>query len=111
MLITSGDKSISLSFIGLILGPSIAGLLLFFGAPSALETDAGHFSGAWVTLALLALMSTWCSHTGKPITWEQALNSKAEAKPDRYDFDADPPTKPGPDGNYPIAVPGVTKFY
>jgi len=60
--------------------------------------------------SLLALMSTWCSHTGQTITWEQALNSKKQANPESYAFDADPPTKPGPDGNYPIAVPGVTKF-
>ncbi len=60
--------------------------------------------------SLMALMSTWCSHTGEEITWQQALESKMQAKPQRYAFDADPPTMPGPDGNYPIAVPGVTKF-
>jgi len=61
--------------------------------------------------SLLALISTWCSHTGEEITWEQALNSKMQANPKRYAFDADPPAMPGPDGNYPIAVPGVTKFF
>ncbi len=60
--------------------------------------------------SLMALMSTWCSHTGQEITWEQALASKRQANPQRYAFDADPPTMPGPDGNYPIAVPGVTRF-
>jgi hypothetical protein len=60
--------------------------------------------------SLLALMSTWCSHTGQEITWEQALNSKKQANPKRYAFDADPPAQPDADGNYPIAVPGVTKF-
>jgi predicted dehydrogenase len=60
--------------------------------------------------SLMALMSTWCSRTGQEITWEQALESKTQAKPERYAFDADPPTMPGPDGSYPIAVPGVTRF-
>ena len=60
--------------------------------------------------SLLALMSTWCSHTGQAITWQEALGSTRQANPERYALDADPPTKPGPDGNYPIAVPGVTKF-
>jgi predicted dehydrogenase len=60
--------------------------------------------------SLLALMATWCSHTGVEITWDQALDSKKEAKPKRYSFDADPPTMPDEKGNYPIAVPGLTKF-
>ena len=60
--------------------------------------------------SLLALMSTWCTHTGQEITWQQALGSQMQANPDRYAMDAEPPTKPGPDGNYPIAVPGVTEF-
>jgi len=60
--------------------------------------------------SLLALMATWCSHTGEEITWEQAMNSKKEEKPQQYSFDAVPPTQPDADGNYPIAVPGLTKF-
>ena len=61
--------------------------------------------------SLLALMSTWCTHTGQEITWQEALDSKMQVNPAGYALDGDPPTKPGPDGNYPIAVPGVTKFF
>ncbi len=61
--------------------------------------------------SMLALMSTWCSHTGREITWTEAMNSKMQANPDGYTWDADPPTKPGPDGNYPVAVPGITSFH
>lgn len=60
--------------------------------------------------SLLALMSTWCSHTGQEISWEQALASKKQVNPERYALDADPPTLPGPDGNYPLAVPGMTSY-
>lgn len=60
--------------------------------------------------SLLALMATWCSHTGQEITWEQALRSNKQANPTGYDFDAVPPTVPDSDGNYPIAVPGLTRF-
>lgn len=60
--------------------------------------------------SLLALMATWCSHTGVEITWEQALHSNKQARPERYSLDADPPTMPDEDGNYPVAVPGLTKF-
>ena len=60
--------------------------------------------------SMLALMATWCSHTGIEITWDEALRSKKVANPERYSFDADPPTLPDQDGNYPVAVPGLTKF-
>jgi len=60
--------------------------------------------------SLMAIMSTLCSYTGEEITWQQALDSKQQLKPERYAFDAAPPTKPGPDGNYPIPLPGVTRF-
>lgn len=60
--------------------------------------------------SLLALMATWCSHTGEEITWEQAMNARRQVNPERYALDAPPPTLPGPDGNYPIAVPGTTRF-
>jgi len=60
--------------------------------------------------SLLALMCTWCSYTGREITWEQAWNSNYEVKLSRVAFDAEPPTRPGPDGQYPIAMPGLTKL-
>jgi len=60
--------------------------------------------------SLLALMATWCSHTGQEIGWDQALSSKKQMNPERYAFDAPPPTAPSADGSYPIAVPGITKF-
>jgi len=77
---------------------------------SAIRSGQAINNGVYMARSsMLALMSTWCSHTGQVITWEQAINSKKQDNPDRYAFNAEPPTKPGPDGNYPIAVPGVTK--
>ena len=60
--------------------------------------------------SMMALMCTWCSYTGQMITWQEAMESKRQSNPERYSFDATPPTTPGPDGSYPIPVPGVTKF-
>jgi predicted dehydrogenase len=60
--------------------------------------------------SLLALMSTWCSHTGEEITWEAAWGAKKQVNPERYALDAPPPVLPSPDGNYPVAVPGLTRF-
>ncbi len=60
--------------------------------------------------SLLALMATWCSHTGEELTWEQCFNSNRQVNPTAYSFDAPPPTLPDVDGNYRIEVPGVSKL-
>ena len=60
--------------------------------------------------SMLAIMATWATYTGNIITWDQAMKSTHVLVPERYAFDADPPTKPDTDGNYPMPVPGVTKF-
>jgi predicted dehydrogenase len=52
---------------------------------------------------LLAIMGRMAAYTGRLVTWEQALNSKEDLTPPRYDWDV-----PLPDP--PVAVPGVTKF-
>lgn len=52
---------------------------------------------------LMAIMGRMATYTGQQITWEQALNSKEDLSPERYDWDAAPPKSE-------IAVPGVTKF-
>jgi predicted dehydrogenase len=60
--------------------------------------------------SLLAIMATWACFSGDDITWEQAMNSPFHLAPDRYALDATPPTVPDPNGNYPRAVPGVSKY-
>ncbi len=60
--------------------------------------------------SMLAIMATWACYTGEVITWEQAMNSKDVVAPKTLSFDADPPTRPDARGNYPLPVPGVTKF-
>ena len=52
---------------------------------------------------LLAIMGRMATYTGQQITWEQALGSKEELKPQAYAWDAAPP-------QWPLAVPGQTKF-
>jgi predicted dehydrogenase len=50
--------------------------------------------------AILGRMSTY---TGKPLTWEQAVNSKKKLMPDELDWDMDLPA-------WKVPVPGKTKF-
>ncbi len=58
---------------------------------------------------MLAILGRMVDYTGQRLTWEEAINSKQVLAPASYAWDADPPTRPGPDG-YPIATPGATKF-
>lgn len=62
------------------------------------------------TSTMLGILAQMVCYTGQRITWEQAMESKLRLGPERYAFDAEPPVKPGPDGRYPCALPGVTKF-
>ncbi len=59
---------------------------------------------------MLAILGRMVDYTGQAITWERALGSKQDLSPERYSFDADPPTMPDENGRYPVAMPGVTKF-
>jgi predicted dehydrogenase len=69
--------------------------------------DNGHYM---VNSTLLALLSQFVCHTGKELTWEQATNSQASVELDRYDWDIEAPIKPNENGEYDIAIPGVTPF-
>ncbi len=60
--------------------------------------------------SLMAIMSTWASYTGQVIAWEEALRSDRVVAPQTLATDAEPPTRPDADGNYPMPVPGVTSF-
>jgi predicted dehydrogenase len=51
---------------------------------------------------LLAIMGRMAAYTGKTVTWDQALNSKEDLTPPKYEF--------GPLETPPVAVPGTTKF-
>ena len=59
---------------------------------------------------LVAIMGRTAGYTGQKLTWQQMTESKLDLSPEKYAFDATPPILPGPDGHYPIATPGVTKF-
>ena len=60
--------------------------------------------------SLLGIMATWACYTGQVITWEQAMNSNHVIAPATLSRDAEPPTRPDAQGNYPMPVPGITRF-
>jgi predicted dehydrogenase len=52
---------------------------------------------------LMAIQARMAAYTGQVVTWEQALNSREELKPDGYTFDSRPPAAN-------VAMPGVTRL-
>ena len=62
------------------------------------------------TSTMLGILAQMVCYTGQEITWQQAMNSKKMLAPARYAWDADPPVLPDRNGQYPCAMPGITKF-
>lgn len=61
---------------------------------------------------LITVMGQISCYTGQEVTWEQinASDFYYPPKPEDCRMDMEPPSKKGPDGLYPVPVPGVTKL-
>ena len=59
---------------------------------------------------LTAIMGRMACESGKEITFDQALNSQIELAPglENLTWDGPAPAKAGPDGRYPVAMPGAS---
>jgi predicted dehydrogenase len=60
---------------------------------------------------LTAIMGRMATYSGQVMEWDKVLNSGLNIMPSRYAFDAEPPVKPDANGFYPVAMPGVTKYF
>ncbi len=69
------------------------------------EGDYGATSG------LTAVMGRMATYSGKMVTWDDAAHSELHLAPDRYAMDAHPPAVPDAEGNYPSAIPGITRAW
>jgi len=60
---------------------------------------------------LVGILGRMASESGHLITWEKALDSNLELAPgiENYTMESEPPVKPNEKGEYPIAMPGITK--
>ena len=63
------------------------------------------------TSSMTAVLGRMATYSGKLVTWEEAVKSTVSYGPDRLAWDATPRSKPGADGIYPCAVPGVTQAF
>ena len=55
-----------------------------------------------------AILGREACYSGKVITWDELWNKGSNLSPgiDDYTLESDPPIVPGPDGEYPVPVPG-----
>jgi predicted dehydrogenase len=60
---------------------------------------------------MTSILGRLATYTGQVVEWDKALNSGMDLQPKTYAFDAAPPILPAADGYYPVAVPGVTKYW
>jgi hypothetical protein len=59
---------------------------------------------------MTSILGRMATYSGQVIDWDKAINSGLNLHPSVYAFDAAAPVNPGPDGFYPVPVPGVTKY-
>jgi predicted dehydrogenase len=61
---------------------------------------------------LIGIMGQISCYTGKEVTWDQISLSEFAypPKPEDCRDDMEPPTRPGPDGTYPVYIPGKTQL-
>ena len=62
------------------------------------------------TSSMLAILAQMVCYTGQEITWDQAMKSTLSFALPRYGWDVEPPVKPGANGQYATAMPGITPF-
>ena len=62
--------------------------------------------------AMVGILGRMASETGQVVTWDEAMNSDTELAPnlDKLTMDSPAPVMPDENGNYPIAMPGITKI-
>lgn len=53
-----------------------------------------------------AVLGRYATYSGKEIGWKEALETNLRLSPDSFGFDVSPKVVPGPDGHYPVAIPG-----
>jgi len=74
------------------------------GEPLNETESAAHSS-------MTAILGRMATYSGKVVTWDEGIGSTLDLAPASLAWDAVPGPRPGPDGCYPCAMPGLTKAY
>ncbi len=64
-----------------------------------------------VNATMAAILGRMATYSGKVVPWDEAIKSEVDLSPKSYAWNAEAPVKPGPDGIYPCAMPGITKAW
>jgi len=80
---------------------------LFNGIRTSRPVNNGDYM---VRSTQIGLIGQFSCYTGKQVTWDEFEKSQFyyPPLPESVTADVEPPVKPGPDGIYPVFVPGVT---
>lgn len=80
---------------------------LFAGIRSGNPVNCGQYMARSTMITVMGQLSCY---SGKEVSWEQvnASDFYYPPKPEDCRDDMDPPTKPGPNGSYPVPQPGRT---
>lgn len=57
----------------------------------------------------LGIMTQIACYTGQMVTWDELMRSERSFALPKYDWNVEPPVKPGPDGRYPAAKQGAAE--
>ena len=60
---------------------------------------------------MTSILGRMATYSGELIEWNQALNSGINLLPDNFDWNTMPKVLPDANGYYPVAIPGVTKYF
>lgn len=60
---------------------------------------------------MTSILGRMATYSGQVIDWDKALNADLNLQPEAYTWDARPKVLPDAEGFYPIATPGVTRYF
>ncbi|NLS92082.1 MAG: Gfo/Idh/MocA family oxidoreductase [Planctomycetaceae bacterium] len=76
----------------------------------AIRNDKPHNETEYAAISTMtAILGRMATYSGQMITWDDAMKSTVSLAPEVYALDAAPPVVADANGQYPVAMPGVTK--
>jgi predicted dehydrogenase len=79
---------------------------------AAIQSGTPYNEADWAAESTMtAILGRIATYSGKIVRWDEAIRSELDLHPKSITWDAEPPVKPGPDGLYACAIPGVTKAW